>query len=250
MAAEAYAFHRSFEPSGPMGFRMERHYLLYASEGTMRLEAGGRRWTLPPCRAALIAAGEPVTVTILSRLTSASVLFAPGFVPAPVQALAVFDVSPLARALIGEVLQWGEEAGPLTGYAAQVFRLLAEVAARLAQAPSPCVMPLPQSPALARALEMTERQASGTPRFAAIARETGQSPRALARRFAEEIGMSWGEALRRIRVIRAVEALATSDDPVTSIAFDVGYSSLPAFNAAFRDLTGKTPGAYRASFRV
>lgn len=250
MAAEAHAFHRSFEPSGPVRFQMDRHYLLYATEGSMRLEARGRRWTLPPCRAALIAAGEPVTVTILSRLRSASVLFAPEFVGPPPQELAVFDVSPLAKALIAEVAQWGDETGSLSPFAEQVFRLLAELAFRLSLAPSPCVMPMPQSPALARALTATEKQASGSPRFGEIARETGQSPRALARRFAEEIGMSWGDALRRIRVIRAVEALATTSDPVTSIAYDVGYSSLPAFNAAFRALMGQTPGEYRASFRV
>lgn len=250
MAAEAYAFHRNFEPSGPVPFRMERHYLLYAAEGTMRLEVEGRRWTLPPCRAALIAAGEQVTVTILSRLRSASVLFAPEFVAPPPQALAVFDVSPLAKALIAEAAQWGEEEGSLSPFAAQVFRLLAELAFRLSLAPSPCVMPIPQSPALARALAATEAQAAGSPRFGDIAGETGQSPRALARRFAEEIGMSWGEALRRIRVIRAVEALAMTADPVTSIAYDVGYASLPAFNAAFRALMGQTPGEYRASFRA
>ncbi|WP_420111776.1 helix-turn-helix domain-containing protein [Pseudactinotalea sp.] len=43
--------------------------------------------------------------------------------------------------------------------------------------------------------------------------------------------------------------LAGGDVPVTRIAYDVGYGSLSAFNAAFRDLTGMTPTTYRASFR-
>jgi AraC-like DNA-binding protein len=30
----------------------------------------------------------------------------------------------------------------------------------------------------------------------------------------------------------------------------VGYSSLSAFNAAFRDLTGQTPTEYRRGFRA
>ena len=60
--------------------------------------------------------------------------------------------------------------------------------------------------------------------------------------------MTWREALRRVRMIRAVEALATSDAPITEIAMSVGYNSLSAFNAAFRDLTGKSPSAYRATF--
>jgi AraC-like DNA-binding protein len=249
MEPQAYCFHKSFDPAGPSEMRMDRHYLLYAMEGALRLEADGRRWTLPPARAALIAAGHPITISILSKLTSASVLYARGFMPEPPQALTVFDMSPLARELIDECRAWGPESGPLTPYARRIFETLAAVASKLAESPSPCVLPTPTSPALARALALTERQADGAPSFTAIAREAGQSPRALARRFAEEMGMTWREALRRIRMIRAVEALASSDASVTEIALSVGYSSLSAFNAAFRDLTGKSPSEYRATFR-
>ncbi len=249
MTPEAYCFHKSFEPAGPSKFRMDRHYLLYAMEGSMRLEADGRRWTLPPARAALVAAGHPVTITILSRLTSASVLYAPGFAPAPRQALSVFDVSPLARELIAECRVWGPENDPLSPYAQRIFETLVAVCLKLAETPSPCVLSTPASPALARALALTEELADGAPAFAEIARATGQSPRALARRFSTEMGMTWREALRRIRLIRAVETLASSDAPVTEIALGVGYNSLSAFNAAFRDLMGKTPRDYRATFR-
>lgn len=50
-------------------------------------------------------------------------------------------------------------------------------------------------------------------------------------------------------MMRAVEALAGSDSPVTEIAFLVGYNSVSAFNAAFRDLLGVSPTQYRESFR-
>jgi AraC-like DNA-binding protein len=52
-----------------------------------------------------------------------------------------------------------------------------------------------------------------------------------------------------MRVLRAIEELAAGDTPVTKIAFKVGYTSISAFNAAFRELTGRTPTEYRASFR-
>jgi AraC-like DNA-binding protein len=60
--------------------------------------------------------------------------------------------------------------------------------------------------------------------------------------------MTWREVLRRMRVLRAIEELAAGDTPVTKVAFTVGYASLSAFNAAFKDLTGRTPTEYRASF--
>jgi AraC-like DNA-binding protein len=51
-----------------------------------------------------------------------------------------------------------------------------------------------------------------------------------------------------MRIIRAMELLA--EDPglqITQAALAVGYSALSAFNAAFRDQTGQTPSAFRAS---
>jgi AraC-like DNA-binding protein len=51
-----------------------------------------------------------------------------------------------------------------------------------------------------------------------------------------------------MRVLRAIEELAAGETPVTRIAFTVGYGSLSAFNAAFRELTGRSPTEYRASF--
>lgn len=250
MKPEAYCLNSFFDPAEPTEFQTDRHYLLYALEGTLRLEAQGQRWTLPPARAALITADHPVTISILSRLTSASVLFAPGFITAPQQVLSVFDVSPLARELIYECRAWGPDNGPLSAYARRLFETLADVVMLLAQNPSPCFLPTPSSPALIRALTLTEKNFAGSPNFEGIARDTGQSSRALARRFAEEMGMTWREALRRIRIIRAVEMLASSNNSITEIALAVGYNSLSAFNSAFRELNGKSPSEYRATFRT
>lgn len=248
MFPEAYSLYRTFEPAEPAAFRMTRHYLLYAEKGTLRLDAFGQRWTLPPARAAWITAGQTIEVTILSQVQSASVLFSPELLPPPAQPLAVFDVTRLARELIAECRQWGDDGLPLSPYAKQLFTTLAAVACKLAEAPSPFVVPRPTSPALARAIELTEAQASADPNFNDIARATGQSARSLARRFSEELGMTWREALRRIRLLHAVEALAASNATVTEIALAVGYKSVSAFNVAFREMTGKTPSEYRATF--
>jgi len=61
--------------------------------------------------------------------------------------------------------------------------------------------------------------------------------------------MTWSAVLRRMRVLRAIEKLAADGSSVTAIAHGVGYTSLSAFNAAFRDLTGRTPSQYRQTFR-
>ena len=245
---QAYAVYQDFAPAPASPFLNDRHYLLYAASGTMRLEAEGRSWTLPPARAALIAAGKEITVALLTPVRACSVLFDPGFVPPPPAVLSVFEMTPLARELVLECGQWGKEAAPLSPYATQMFAALSQAAWRLATTPSTASMPLGKSDAVRKAVSLTETQLAGEPSFDAIAAAVAMSPRSLARHFSQELGMTWSQALRRQRMIRAIEALASTPEPVTQIAFSVGYSSVSAFNAAFRDFTGLAPTDYRRSF--
>jgi len=114
---EAFGFARDFAAAPPSQLRVDRHYLLCASRGALRLEAHGQVWLLPPARAALIAADEPIRVAIPQPVTTSSVLFDRGFAPDPPAPLTVFDLSPLARALVTECVAWPEADEPLPAYA-------------------------------------------------------------------------------------------------------------------------------------
>lgn len=175
-------------------------------------------------------------------------LFHVDFVPPPPQNLTVFDLDPLARALVAECGGWQEADEPLPPYAHTIFTALAAVAWRQAERPSPVVIPSGRSAEVRTALRLTEERIGSEVRFDDIATMVGLVPRSLARRFEAEIGMTWRATLRRMRVLQAVERLAGDDTPVTTIAYEVGYSSLSAFNTAFRELTGATPSDYRATF--
>lgn len=249
MTREAFGFARDFAAAPSTELRVDRHYLLCASQGALRLEARGKSWVLPPARAALITAGEPIQVAIPQPVTTSSVLFHPGFAPAPTAPLTVFDLSPLARLLVSECVAWPDAEQPLPSYARSLFGALAAVAWRLAEHPSPVTVPAGQSPELRRALALTADGLADDVRFEDLAHDVGLAPRSLARRFEDECGMTWRAVLRRMRILRAIEKLAAGDDSVTTIAHEVGYTSLSAFNAGFRDLTGRTPTQYRATFR-
>lgn len=246
---EAFAFARDFPATPPSELRTDRHYLLCASRAALRLEARGMTWLLPPARAALIAAGEPIQVAIPGPVRTSSVLFDTGFAPEPLTPLTVFDLSPLARNLLSECVGWSDGEGPLPPYPRTIFAALAAVTWRLARNPSPVAVPAGTSPELRRALSLTSDRLADEVRFEDIAREVGLTPRSLARRFEEESQMTWRAVLRRMRVLRAVEELAGGEDSVSTIAHRVGYTSLSAFNAGFRELTGRTPTQYRATFR-
>jgi AraC-like DNA-binding protein len=246
----AYSLVREFPPAPSQRFCIDRHYLLCVSHGAVRLEADGTVWTLPPARAALIAAEHPIEITVPVPVVSASVLVSTDFAPAPAAPLSVFDLSPLANALLAECGAWGESDEPLADYAVTMFRALVAATWELATRPSPARMPAGRSTELRRALALTQERLAEDPRVETIAADVGVAARTLARRFEEELGMTWRAALRRLRVLRAIELLAASDDTVTNIAMTVGYSSLSAFQAAFREITGQTPTAYRSATGV
>jgi len=57
--------------------------------------------------------------------------------------------------------------------------------------------------------------------------------------------MSFSDLINRHRVDEAKYLLRTTDEPVSSIAFDVGFNSLASFNRVFRKVAEKTPAEYR-----
>lgn len=244
----AFTLHREFPVSPPADFCIGRHYLLYARAGSMRLEQGGRQWSLPPARAALIRANVPIKVAIHHPLSACSVLFDPArFAPPPAE-LTVFEMSPLARELVLACRDWGDAAAhpPI---AEQLFTTLAAVTWALSERQSRAVLPTGRSAQVQRALAHTEAHMDQPLSFDAVADAVASTPRSLARRFAAELGMPWGQVLRQMRMIRAGEDLALTTAPVTDIALSVGYGSISAFNAAFRSFSGQSPTAYRKDIR-
>ena len=248
MGRPAYSFVRHFEPEPARQLCVDRHYLLCASSGALRLEADGTAWTLPPARAALITAGHAIEVTIPQPVTTSSILVSTDFAPRPLAPLSVFDLTPLARLLIAECGAWDDSPEPLSAYGLAMFNALIATTWALAEHPSAARMPVGRSPETRRALSLTEQHLADNPRFDEIAANVGLTSRTLARRFEEELGMTWRAALRRMRILRAIEMLASGNESVTTIAMHVGYSSLSAFHAAFRDLTDQAPSEYRRGF--
>lgn len=243
----AYAFVKDFDPEPAKTLVMDHHYLLYAAKGAMRLEAEGQGWTLPPARAALIHAGREITITMPQKMTACSTLFHPDFFAAPQSSLSVFEMTPLARELVLACRKNGPEV-ELDSYAQQVFQLLAATTWRLAETPSKAGLPSGRSQKVKQALSLTEQTLADPLTFEEIASNVGLTPRTLARRFSDELGMTWRQALRRLRMSCALERLAEIDASITDVAYSVGYSSLSAFNAAFKDFAGTTPTEFRSSF--
>ncbi|POX37304.1 AraC family transcriptional regulator [Streptomyces sp. Ru73] len=81
-----------------------------------------------------------------------------------------------------------------------------------------------------------------------LAERAGLSERTLARRFADQLGVSPGQWLLARRIDAARALLEETDLPVDAIAVRVGLSSAVNLRRRFRAALGTTPGAYRRVF--
>ncbi|HHV12303.1 MAG TPA: helix-turn-helix domain-containing protein [Clostridiales bacterium] len=67
----------------------------------------------------------------------------------------------------------------------------------------------------------------------------------LSRFFKRSYGMKFTEYLTNIRLNYAIDELLYTNNPVTKIAFNNGFTSLAVFNKAFKKTYGETPSAVR-----
>ena len=92
------------------------------------------------------------------------------------------------------------------------------------------------------AMDRTYAQPLDIPTLARIAHV---SEAHFIRTFRQTFGEPPHRYLQRRRVERAMWLLRATDDSVTEICLDVGFTSLGTFSRTFRSIVGQTPSEYR-----
>jgi AraC-like DNA-binding protein len=141
----------------------------------------------------------------------------------------------LILTVCGEPVVW-DAGGPMRLVAELVLHEIGRAGTRKLALPS-CRDPRLARVAAALAADPADRR--DLDGYAAVA---GASVRTLARLFRSETGMSFQQWRRQLRMTEALARIAQGTSPARAAAA-VGYASVPAFGAAFRDTFGVTPSA-------
>lgn len=102
---------------------------------------------------------------------------------------------------------------------------------------------------IGRAMNYVSEHLTGDVRLSDAARMAGMSESSFSRYFARASGQNFATLVRRLRIAHASKLLLQSRQPVSEIAFEVGYRNLSNFNRQFRKETGETPTFYRRRAR-
>jgi len=102
-------------------------------------------------------------------------------------------------------------------------------------------------PTVLKSLDILESAYAGKLNQRDLAAELGVSPEYFSYLFSKNIGMTFSEFLRRLRVEKAKEMYASGECPKQEVPYAVGFSDAKYFAQVFRSVTGESPAEYLKS---
>lgn len=214
----------------------DEHQIVHASSGIMRVMTDEAAWVVPPGRALWMPARTAHWIACVSDVSMRTVYLKGGDTVWP-ETCAVWSVSELLRAVILRLV----EGAPSEDQKALLVAVLLSEISQADQAP--LNLPMPRDRRLVRVAEALQADPGDGRTLETWAQTAGAAPRTLIRLFLKETGMTFREWRRQLRLLAALERLATGD-PVTTVALDLGYAGPSAFIQAFREVLGTTPAKY------
>jgi len=217
-----------------------RGQLLYADQGVMQVATAAGTWVVAPEQAVWVPPGVEHQVGHRSDVAMRTLYIDPEVARALPGECCVVAVPPLLRQLILRAVQIGLDYHPGSAEARIMAVILDELRALK---PEPLHLPHPRDARLRRIAEALIADPADGRALADWARAAGASERTLARLFVKETGLTFGGWRERLRLTAAIARLGEGQ-PVTAVAYDLGYQSPSAFIAMFRRSLGETPGRY------
>lgn len=217
--------------------RHRRAQLIYAVRGTMKVQAAGALWLLPPSHALWVPSETVHEIRMAGPVEMRTLYVQPEAARAIADECHVLFVSPLLRELIVRAV-----AIPLLyderGAEARLMSLILDEVA--SAAPQPLSLPMPRDARLQRLCDLVLDNLAQPASLARLGAAVGLSERSVIRLFPTETGMSFRRWHEQARLLKAYE-LFDERRSVTAVALEVGYSTPAAFTKMFRRTLGKPP---------
>jgi len=227
-----------------------------SSTGVVRLTMEHGTYLVPPSRALWIPAGMEHAVSVVEDADLRTLYLlqprgrcGPGVAPAeqaPWRQCRVLEVSELLRALVLEMNVQPDGGGPPLGPDAlrREQRISALVLDELRRArPVRLGVDLPADKRLRTLCEAVLDDPTRHATLDGWARDTGASPRTVARLFRQQLGTTFVQWRQQVLLAKAL-SMAARKQPMGVIAAELGYASASAFSAMVRRSVGAPPSRF------
>ncbi len=214
--------------------------LLHSLSGVVRVDTASGCWVVPPGRGVWLPAGTRHALRITGNVAARTLFIDPlarADLPATCQ---IVQISPLLRELILASFALPESYSP-GSREERVYELILDEIRIMPVLPFH--LPEPESESLQRLCQQIRQSPGESWSGKLAASQTSMSERTLNRHFQQQTGLSYGEWVRRARLMEALLRLAQGQ-PVLRVALDLGYGSHSAFTAMFRRVMGISPSDY------
>ena len=227
-----------------------------SSTGVVRLTMEHGTYLVPPSRALWIPAGMEHAVSVVEDADLRTLYLlqprgrsGPGVAPgeqAPWRQCRVLEVSELLRALVLEMNVQPDGGGPPLGAGElqREQRLSALILDELRRArPVRLGVDLPADKRLRTLCEAVLDDPTRHATLDGWARDTGASPRTVARLFRQQLGTTFVQWRQQVLLAKAL-SMAARKQPMGVIAAELGYASASAFSAMVRRSVGAPPSRF------
>ena len=234
----------------PVGFQATPHkhfraQLVFASDGVMRVSTDSATWIVPPQQAVWVPAGVTHSVINESAVAFRTLYLHPRVAAELPSSCCVLSVTPLLRELILYLVALPNDSG--CELSKKLMAVIPELLNTLKS--EPLQLPLPED----RRLQIITNHLMSDPSDNRSLKEwselAGASQSTIERLFNRELGMGFLNWRQGLRLLSAIYMLS-DDVPVTTIAYELGYTSTSAFIAMFRKRLGQPPRQYMQSHKM
>jgi AraC-like DNA-binding protein len=218
----------------------KRGQLIYAISGVLMSSTRHATYVVPPQRALWVPSGVVHEARTRGHVSLRS-LYLDDTVSAELPRVCrTIEVSALLRELIVEATRIPIE----YEYESRDGRVMSLIVDEMRKARTATLhVPMPQHPQLVRVCHAILRDPAQNDVLDDWAVMAGMGRRTFTRVFRRETGVTFAIWRQNVRLMEAMSRLATGHS-VTTVAFDVGYSSPSAFTAMFRRAFGVPPTQY------
>lgn len=218
----------------------QRAQLIYSCNGTMKVTVENHVWLVSSRQAIWVPSMYEHHVTFLKNNHIRNLFIDPSVLSNLPDTCFALDVPPFLRELILRIVNIGDNY-QMNSAEGRIIQVALDELATIKS--TNCFLPISNEPRLKKVMDELINNTSDKRTIEEFAFLACTTSRTLSRLFIKEVGMTFVNWRKQIRMMEAIEKLEKGI-PIAQIALELGYNSTSSFIEVFRKEFGVSPSNY------